>query len=204
MMNKKSTRYEPNESPSRWTESTQALQVRRQGPHLNAIPRNARINGDVSNSHRRRHPKEANQRRHRRQFLPHCQHNPRHRPDHTGGDEVGSPPVPHDRERVGEDPPEGFEDPRDEVDSDEELDEGRLELLHVFPVVVCDDAEEGSGEALLKAVDEEDAEDEGWVELGGEGVEPLEGLGYGWNKVVGFLLFCCCWWWYGIGRCVVF
>lgn len=52
------------------------------------------------------------------------------------------------------------------VQPHEELDLRGLYFLDVFPVIIGYDFKEGGGEAVAEAVNEEDAEDEGWVELG--------------------------------------
>lgn len=51
-----------------------------------------------------------------------------------------------------------------------------MHLLHVLPIEVGDDLEEGAEEALVKAMDEDDASDEAAAELLAQHAQPPDGL----------------------------
>jgi len=126
----------------------EALQVRRQLPHLDAVSRNTRIDCDIRDRQRRGHADEAHERGGDGEVPGERDSGGGDDADDAGDDEVGSATVSSDGEGVGEDPPKRFENPGDEVNTDEELNGGGLKLLHVFPVVVRDYLEERAREAL--------------------------------------------------------
>lgn len=121
MMDKEPTGKIPNKSSGAGAKPTQALQVRRELLHLNTIPCNTRINRDVSNRKRQRHTNETHQRRHSRKVPFEGDNCGGDNANDAGDEEVGAAPVTVDGECVGEDSPEGFENPWDEVETYVEL-----------------------------------------------------------------------------------
>ena len=162
-MHEEPAREVSDEGAGAGAEPAEALQVRRQLPDLDAVPRNTRINCDIRDRERRRHAEEAHERGGGGEVPGERDSGGGDGADDTGDDEVGSAAVSSDGEGVGEDSPKRFENPGDEVNTYEELNGGGLKLLHVFPVVVCHYLEEWAREPLPYTVDEEDADHEGRV-----------------------------------------
>lgn len=190
MMNKETTGGIPNQSSGGGAEPTKALQIRRQSTDLDAVPRDARVDRDVGDCHSRRQTDEAGQRRRHRHPAFESHRQGRQRPDDPGEDEVGPAAVASEGEDVGEEAPEGLHDPGDGVEPRIELDGGGLDPLDVFPVIVGDDPEERPGEALVQAVDEDNAGHEGRRDLRREHLEPPERLEYhGQKRIMGVVGF---------------
>lgn len=168
MVNKKPAGGVSDQSSGRRAKSTQTLQVRRQRTDLDAILSNTRIDCHVCDCHSRRRTDQENQRRHGRQIPVQSNHQRRGHTKNTGENKIRPPPIPFDRENIGEDTPDRFHDPRNVVQADVELDDGGLDFLNVFPVIVGDYFEERSRKALTESVNEDHTEDETWVYLGGE------------------------------------
>lgn len=118
-------------------EPTEALQVRRELPHLDAVPRNARVNRHIRDRERCRNADEAHQRGDGGEVPGESNNRGGDGAYHAGDNKIRSAAVAADGECVGEDSPERLEDPRDEVEADVELHCGGLDFLHVFPVIVC-------------------------------------------------------------------
>ena len=175
-INKEATGGVAEKSAGRRAEPGEALHIRRQRPHLYTIPSNARVDRHIGDGHSGRYPYQTTQRHRHRQVPANRDNRRRDRPNYAGGHKIGPSTVPHDGENIGQETPNGFQDPRNVVEADVDLAHRRLDLLNVFPVEIGDYLEEGVGEALAEAVDEGDAEDEGGVELFAEHLEPLDRL----------------------------
>lgn len=163
MVNEKPTGGVPNQSSRRRAKPAEALQIRSQGANLDAISCDARIDRHVRDGHRGRQPNQAAQGEGGGQSPSERYHGGGDRADDAGEDEVGAAAVAPDGEDIGHEAPNGFHDPWDGVEARVELDHRRLDSLDVFPVVIGDDFEERAREALVEAVDEDNAEDEARV-----------------------------------------
>jgi hypothetical protein len=95
----------------------------------------------------------------------------------TCENEVRASAVAGDRENVGEQAPEGLDDPRRVRDALVELGRRRLHALHVLPVVPRCDAADGVADALAGAIDRDDREHEAPVQLDGQPPQPSAGGG---------------------------
>ncbi|OAY71876.1 hypothetical protein ACMD2_11160, partial [Ananas comosus] len=152
-------------------EAGEALHVRRERRLLDAVPRDARVDCHVGDRDRRRHAHEAHQCRDRREAAS--------RRDYLRGtcdDEIGAAAIAADGNDVGEDAPDGLQDPGNVVQAHEQLHRRRLRLLHVLPVVVRHDAKERPREPVAQPVDEHDADHERRVQLPAQHRHPSERL----------------------------
>jgi len=95
----------------------------------------------------------------------------------TCENEVRAAAVAGDRDHVGEQSPEGLDDPRRVRDALVELGRRRLHALHVLPVVPRGDAADGVADALAGAIDRDDGEHEAPVQLVGQPLQSSAGGG---------------------------
>uniref|UniRef100_A0A0E0CGW7 Enhancer of rudimentary homolog n=1 Tax=Oryza meridionalis TaxID=40149 RepID=A0A0E0CGW7_9ORYZ len=95
----------------------------------------------------------------------------------TGEEEVRAAAVAGDGDDVGEQAPDGLDDPGGADEPLVELRRRRLHALHVLPVVPRGDAADGVADALAGPVDGHDGEHEAPVQLAGQTPEPAAGEG---------------------------
>lgn len=176
MANKKPAGGEADQSSGRRAESTETLQVRRQRADLDAIPSNTRVDRHVGDCHSRRRADQESQRHRSRQVPVEGNHQRRNCANNSGEYKIRAAAISSERENIGEDAPEWFDDPGNVVQPNVQLDDGGLDFLDVFPVVIGDYFEERSRKALTESVHYYDAEYETWIYLGGEHLQPPQGL----------------------------
>lgn len=92
-------------------------------------------------------------------------------------EEVRAAAVAGDGDDVGEQAPDGLDDPGGADEPLVELRCRRLHALHVLPVVPRGDAADGVADALAGPVDGHDGEHEAPVQLAGQTPEPAAGEG---------------------------
>jgi len=93
----------------------------------------------------------------------------------TCENEVWAAAEPDHGDDIGEQAPDGFDDPRRVRDALVELGRRRLHALHVLPVVRRGDSADGVADALAGAVDGDDREHEAPVQLAGQPPQPPAG-----------------------------
>uniref|UniRef100_A0A0D3FXJ5 Uncharacterized protein n=1 Tax=Oryza barthii TaxID=65489 RepID=A0A0D3FXJ5_9ORYZ len=93
----------------------------------------------------------------------------------TGEEEVRAAAVAGDGDDVGEQAPDGLDDPGGADEPLVEMRRRRLHALHVLPVVPRRDTADGVADALAGPVDGHDGEHEAPVQLAGQTPEPAAG-----------------------------
>lgn len=108
----------------------------------------------------------------------------------TCQNEVGAAPVAMNWEYISQQPPHRLHNPRDVVKPDVQLNGGRLNLLHILPVVVRNDPEERTQESLAESINQNHPKHKTCIQLLAKHLQPLDRFADEVEEVTSILIFC--------------